>query len=265
VLQARILKEFTVEDVPQKIRELKDIRLPAVSELLKWKNMDPKPNDSVKFRIKERLNDFGHSRLLYLAETGDGKTILVKFVRQYCPELHDICASSGHAPALLGYERLPGSWYGVAMEYMANAVPITLHGQLPVHFQRWEKDLRRLISEFHNRGLVHGDLRDANIISGDDGCMKIVDFDWGGKDGEVSYPTPNLNPDLTKGRSSEGLRITKADGLRILSDTLTTTSAACVNLSSPATALNLQSKTPKHINLDPIFTPSKRQQQRINN
>jgi serine/threonine protein kinase len=172
--------------------------------------MDPKPNDSVKFRIKERLNDFGHSRLLYLAETSDGKTILVKFVRQYCHELHDICASSGHAPALLGYERLPGSWY-VEMEYVANAVPITLHGQIPVRFQRWEKDLRRLISEFHDRGLVHGDLRDANIISGDDGYVKLVDFDWGGKDGEVSYPTPNLNPDLTKGRSSEGLRITKAD------------------------------------------------------
>jgi hypothetical protein len=68
LIQARILKEFTVEDVPQKIRELKDIRLPAVSKLLKWKNMDPKPNDSVKFRIKERLNDFGHSRLLYLAD-----------------------------------------------------------------------------------------------------------------------------------------------------------------------------------------------------
>jgi tRNA A-37 threonylcarbamoyl transferase component Bud32 len=111
------------------------------------------------------------------------------------------------------------------MEYMANAVPITLHGQIQVHFQRWVKDLRRLISEFHNRGLVHGDLRDVNIISGDDGCVKLVDFDWGGKDDEVSYPTPNLNPDLTKGRSSEGLRITKADDLRILSDTLTKTSA----------------------------------------
>jgi hypothetical protein len=154
VLQARILKEFGVEDVPQKIREVKDLRLPAVSKLSKWKNMDPKSIDSVKFRIKERFSDFAHSQLLYLAETGDGKSILVKFVRQYCSELHEICAASGHAPALLGYERLPGGWYGIAMEYVANAVPITMHEQIPVHFHHWEKDLRQLISEFHDRGLA---------------------------------------------------------------------------------------------------------------
>jgi hypothetical protein len=33
VLQARILKDFGVEGVPQKIREFKDIRLPTVSRL----------------------------------------------------------------------------------------------------------------------------------------------------------------------------------------------------------------------------------------
>ncbi|KAN0068531.1 hypothetical protein V8E54_013255 [Elaphomyces granulatus] len=59
-----------------------------------------------------------------------------------------------------------------------------------------ERVLRRLISEFYNRGLVHGDLRDANVISGDDGCVKLVDFDWGGKDGEViSYAQPEPRPD----------------------------------------------------------------------
>ncbi|KIM52792.1 hypothetical protein SCLCIDRAFT_63065, partial [Scleroderma citrinum Foug A] len=71
----------------------------------------------------------------------------------------------------------------------------------------------------HNEGFVHGDLRDANILSGDDGCVKLVDFDWGGRDGEVSYPTPRLNRELVDGRSSEGLRIMKADDLRILNNT----------------------------------------------
>jgi hypothetical protein len=55
--------------------------------------------------------------------------------------------------------------------------------------------------------------------------VKVVDFDWGGKDGEVSYPMPNLNPELTQGRSSGDLRITKADDSRILSNTLAKTSA----------------------------------------
>ena len=154
-----------------------------------------------------------------------GQTILVKFVRQYCPELHGICAMSGHAPALLAYEHLPGGWYGVAMEYAAGAVPITMHNGVSKHFERWKTDLQELVAKFHNEGFVHGDLRDANILSGDDGCVKLVDFDWGGRDGEVSYPTPRLNRELVDGRSSEGLRITKADDLRILGITLAKTSA----------------------------------------
>jgi hypothetical protein len=85
---------------------------------------------------------------VHLAETSDGQIIVVKFARQDCPELHDICAASGHAPALLGYERLPGGWYGIAMEYVVNAVPITLHEQIPVHFQRWKKDLQRSFQNF---------------------------------------------------------------------------------------------------------------------
>jgi len=221
-LDARIFKDYGVKDVPQKISDYKDIRLPSISSLLKWQNSDTGSNDSVKikFRIKERYGDAKHSRLLNLAETDDGQTILVKFTRQYCPELHEICAASGHAPFLLAYEPLPGGWYGVGMEYVVGAVPITLHKKISVHIQQWEEDLRQLISQFHNRDFVHGDLRDTNVISGDDGCVKLVDFDWGGKDGQVSYPTPNLNPDLTKGRSTKDLVITKADDLRILEDTL---------------------------------------------
>lgn len=90
---------------------------------------------------------------------------------------------------------------------------------------RWVTDLQELVAKFHDQGFVHGDLRDANILSGDDGCVKLVDFDWGGRDGEVSYPTPNLNPELIEGRSSDGLRITKEDDLRILMNMLVKTSA----------------------------------------
>lgn len=30
----------------------------------------------------------------------------------------------------------------------------------------------------------------------------LVDFDWGGKDGEVFYPTRNLHDELREGRTS---------------------------------------------------------------
>lgn len=72
---------------------------------------------------------------------------------------------------------------------------------------------------FHSAGLVHGDLRDANILC-KEGSVMLIDFDWGGADGEVSYPTGNLNEELLEGRVSNDLRITKEDDKRVLKRTL---------------------------------------------
>ncbi|KIM52791.1 hypothetical protein SCLCIDRAFT_61473, partial [Scleroderma citrinum Foug A] len=92
-------------------------RLPAVSKLLRRQHTAPESDNSLKFKSRSNSCYPQQNRLLSLARTGGGQTNLVKFVRQYYPELHGICAISGHAPALLAYERLPGGWYGVAMEY----------------------------------------------------------------------------------------------------------------------------------------------------
>ena len=40
------------------------------------------------------------------------------------------------------------------------------------------------MENFHLEGLVHGDLRDANILCKEEYVM-LLDFDCGGKDGEV--------------------------------------------------------------------------------
>ena len=100
ILNAWINKEFGVDGVPQKIRELNAIRLPNVSRLRRWQKAE-----YLTFQIKKRYS-ISTQRQLYLAES-NGQNILVKFVRRYCPELHSICAELGHAPSLLAYERLP--------------------------------------------------------------------------------------------------------------------------------------------------------------
>ncbi|TFK76225.1 hypothetical protein BDN72DRAFT_830767 [Pluteus cervinus] len=226
ILQARILQDATHHQLP--LGEPYDARLPYVSKLRRWSKTDPESNDFLEFEIQKHYPDTQPSRrFLYRAETKEtpGSPILVKFVPQYCPQLHDICAASGHAPALLAYERLPGGLYGVAMEDALDAVPINKHNRISEHFEGWKTDLWELVAKFHDQDFVHGDLRDANILSGDDGCVKLVDFDWGGKDGEVLYPTPSLNPELLEGRSSESLVITRADDLRILENTLAKTLA----------------------------------------
>jgi hypothetical protein len=38
---------------------------------------------------------------------------------------------------------------------------------------------------------------DANVIC-KDRSMMLIDFDWGGKDGKVFYPTPDLHPELLR-------------------------------------------------------------------
>ncbi|KAI9569501.1 hypothetical protein HD554DRAFT_535796 [Boletus coccyginus] len=155
-------------------------------------------------------------RHLYTAKRTGGdykEEIIVKFARRYSDELHMFCAKQRRAPALLGFERLPGGFFGIAMELVQSVSP---------HDEKCRdlgKQLKALVTSFHNEGLVHGDLRSPNIVCNDQGVM-VVDFDWGGKLGEASYPISQLNPDLTEGRDSADLKITNDDDMRVLNKTL---------------------------------------------
>jgi serine/threonine protein kinase len=98
------------------------------------------------------------------------------------------------------------------MEYIPDAVPITLYKSISKHFELWKTDLNiELVTTFHNEGFVHDDLRDANIISGNDGHVKVIDFDWG----------PKLNRELVEGRPSGGLTITNIYYIFISNDVRT--------------------------------------------
>jgi len=59
------------------------------------------------------------NRFLYLATLdGTRDKVIVKFTRRYFPQLHSFCAEKGHAPRLLGYDTIPGSWHIVVMEWI---------------------------------------------------------------------------------------------------------------------------------------------------
>ncbi|KAI5992722.1 hypothetical protein EDD15DRAFT_2368000 [Pisolithus albus] len=216
VLQARILHDIErlCNNPPSELLTAERV-FPAVSKLRRY----PPSEDHLHFAIRSFFPDRQDYRLLYVAETQQGQPILVKFSRSYSIQLHGICARLGHAPHILAFERLPGGWYAVAMEYIKHGVPINLSPQLATHGERWEKELLELMDKFHSEGVVHGDLRDANILCKDD-SVKLVDFDWGGTEGTVSYPTGNLNKELLAGRVSTDLKITKEDDRRVLKRTL---------------------------------------------
>jgi hypothetical protein len=183
--------------------------LPYVSTLKAWKM-----EGDISFTINQLYPQSPYGRWLYNATLHNGQRILVKFTRSYSIELHSLCADKGNAPSILAFQQLPGGWYAVAMENLDNAVPIN-----KCHVDTAGPKIRDLVLFFHDKGFVHGDLRAPNIICKETNVY-LIDFDWGGKVDEVSYPTGNLNVQLTEGRDDASLKITKEDDLRVLGNTL---------------------------------------------
>jgi hypothetical protein len=122
------------------------------------------------------------------------KEIVVKFTRRYCIELHTFCAMKGNAPRILGYQKLSGNWIAIAMDYVSAGSITNAQGRNK-HRKKWAAAARKLVKSFHDRGWVHGDLRDVNILCKREKPM-LVDFSWGGKDEEVCYPTALLPEEL---------------------------------------------------------------------
>lgn len=177
----------------------------------------------IDFQIQKFHDDRQSYRLLYIAKTQgtEEKEIIVKFTRQYSIELHEYCSTKLRcAPDVLAFDRLPGGWNAVAMEYISSALPILESGRLANYGEKWKQDLTGFVDAFHTVGFVHGDLREANIICDDQDRLMLIDFDWGGLDGKVSYPSKYLNSHLTDKRTATDLTITKEDDKRILSITL---------------------------------------------
>ncbi|KAH8999519.1 hypothetical protein EDB92DRAFT_1941159 [Lactarius akahatsu] len=200
-----------------------DRRFPYVSELPKYPpSAENAENEILRFRILRYLfPDTPPYRQLYIAKTLNGpeREIVVKFTRRYSIELHAFCANRERAPSILGFGQVPGGWFVVAMDYISEAVFPSHSTDLPRLRDQWTHDLRTLVDSFHEQGLVHGDLRQPNMICHGERIM-LIDFDWGGRVGEASYPHARLNPQLTIGRQSVGGEITKNDDDRILQQTL---------------------------------------------
>ena len=199
--------------VPPKI-EHRDRKFPYISEL-------PKHNapGEVHFRIFVPYPAKEDYCLLYVAKTLDGKDIMVKFTRQYSIELHAFCAERGHAPAIHGFKQIPGGWSVVAMDLILPPEHPSQSPKLTRLFDKWVNDLQTLMQDFHDKGLVHGDLREPNILCNGEKVM-LIDFDWGGKVGEACYPHARLCSELIDGRDSTDRWIMKGDDERVLQNTL---------------------------------------------
>jgi len=153
----------------------------------------------VQFVLESRYDEVEHRHLYHarlVSPALSESAIYVKFSQRYSIDLHKICASHGLAPKVLGFQLLGGGWFAVAMEKFETVDPRTT--SFP-EAGEWEGRFRELVNDFHGKGFVHGDLRLANFVftkSGNAWRMVLVDFDWGGKEGEVTFPPEPLNEEL---------------------------------------------------------------------
>ncbi|KAI9459631.1 hypothetical protein HD554DRAFT_2206982 [Boletus coccyginus] len=124
----------------------------------------------------------------------DTNQICIKFSRRYSKEAHLHCAELSFAPKLRGFEELPGGWYMVVMDRL---VGYDLLADLPDTDRLPKSGLESMAEQLktlHARRLVHGDIRDANIlVQNDDRTnLMLIDFEWAGVEDVVRYP-PYVN------------------------------------------------------------------------
>ena len=202
------------------LTRIRDSYLPYVQEIPAW---PPSEDRRLEFRIlgvAYQDEIWNEDSFLFHAEAQD-ENVLVKFTRRYCAKLHEFCAMSGHAPRLLGYGAVPGGWNVVVMEDVKHERNHAGY-YASRYWAKWYQDLTDLMHGFHDMNLVHGDLRTNNIIvpASDLENIMLIDFDWGGEAGRVSFPTWSINEELIDGDRLESLVITKEHDVRVLTAAL---------------------------------------------
>ena len=120
-------------------------------------------------------------------ETESRIQCVVKFVERYGKKGHEIMAEAGVAPELMycKWEATVGLWVVVTRYYESQV------GRVPTPDSI--NDLGKGLARLHEAGLVHGDIREGNILVGTEGRAWLIDFDWCEQVGRARYPSL-LNP-----------------------------------------------------------------------
>lgn len=132
----------------------------------------------------------------------------------YGDKVHELLAEHGHAPTLYGLYEANGLPTLYVMEYLSDDW-MTLfdfkqqhEAVYRLHLVAIRSTLRKVLDILERNGFVHGDMRANNIMiqvksnqptpsaTKENGVnLKLIDFDWAGKTGEVHYPA-HRNDDI---------------------------------------------------------------------
>ena len=128
-----------------------------------------------------------------------GLQVLVKLVPCfYSRDVHEYMAKNKLAPKLYGYAEVDGAPTAYVMEYFDPPAWQTLYqffksDTTAVDPTQLQEAVESILKTLDSKDYVHGDLRTNNIMIRMDvieKCVdiKVIDFDWAGKAGEVCYP-----------------------------------------------------------------------------
>ena len=126
-------------------------------------------DDATIHRFKY-LSHLDKDRRIFCGAVNNDK-ICIKFVRRYLKEAHLKCSLLGFAPALRSFERIPGRWYIVVMDFIDDEYHDLVTSPAKASF---ESEVRAKVDNLHEAGFVHGDIRSANIMVKKDGSPGIM-------------------------------------------------------------------------------------------
>ncbi|KIY44873.1 hypothetical protein FISHEDRAFT_77093 [Fistulina hepatica ATCC 64428] len=145
--------------------------------------------DEVFFRYEEPLEDDARC-VVFLVRRLRGNAVDTKE-----DDLVVLAPQLFHCEPLFkdAFDHLPRI-YMVVMEYI-QAPPLNVVELYDAAAVVMKEQVRTALKLLHEKGIVYGDMRSQNIMVYGDGQVKVIDFDWAGKEGEVRYP-PHLNKSL---------------------------------------------------------------------
>ncbi|TFK53253.1 hypothetical protein OE88DRAFT_1643895 [Heliocybe sulcata] len=154
---------------------------------------------SATFMTMRAIEDSRAFRAHLVGPDSAGKRLYVKFSVRYSEEAHRAAHAIGLAPELHAVNDVYG-WYMAVMDDRSSAYTslwdlkengdIVRHKWVPV--LGWAQEaVQEKLALLHERGFVHGDVRDANVLvrnTEGERDVLLVDWDWAGATPKARYP-----------------------------------------------------------------------------
>ncbi|ETW76280.1 hypothetical protein HETIRDRAFT_389252 [Heterobasidion irregulare TC 32-1] len=188
---------FIGEDRTTGLDQVNDLGSPGVDRLAQIDSY-PSNGQVIKFDYIKGLQQHESCTTFLARKVVNGEKeelVVVKFVDTYGKKVHEFMAEQGLAPRLIYFADLADrfseqNYQGLSMVVMEHLEGDTLEAKY------WDRalpsDVRGSIAQaietLAKAGFVHGDLRRPNVMIDSEGKVKIIDFDWAGREMEVQYP-----------------------------------------------------------------------------